>query len=67
MTAFLPNSVSGKNVRQTGKGLFLPFTIDLDVFLDSHIPGILELHLGREPRLLSFFERLKICDEDVWT
>ena len=25
--------------------------IDLDVFLDSHIPGILGLHPGREPRL----------------
>ena len=41
--------------------------IDLDVFLDCHIPGILGLHPGREPRLLSFFKRLKICDADVWT
>jgi hypothetical protein len=40
---------------------------NLDVFLDSHIPGILGLHPGREPRLLSFFERLKISDADVWT
>lgn len=41
--------------------------IDLDVFLDSHILGILGLHPGHETGLLSFFERLKICDVDVWT
>ena len=41
--------------------------IDLDVFLDSHIPVILELHPGREPKLLLFFERLKISDVHVWT
>jgi hypothetical protein len=68
MTAFLPNSVSGKNVRQTGKGLFLLFiNIDLDLFPDSQIPRILGLHLGRETRLISFFERLKISYGDVWT
>ena len=67
MTALLLNSVSGKNVRQTAKGLYASHNIDLDVFLDSHIPGILGLHPGRETGLLSFFERLKICDVDVWT
>jgi len=41
--------------------------IDLDVFPGPHIPGILGFHPGRETELLSFFERLKICDVDVWT
>jgi hypothetical protein len=32
-------------MRQTGKGLFLPFyNIDLDVFLDSRIFGVPGLH-----------------------
>ena len=42
--------------------------IDLDVFPDlPHILGILEHHPERETGLLSFFQRLKICDVDVWT
>ena len=45
--------------------VFASRSIDLDVYPDSHILGILELHPGRETGLLLFFERLKICDVDV--
>ena len=47
--------------------VFASHSIDLDVFPDPHILGILEHHHERETGLLSFFERLKICDVDVWT
>ena len=68
MTALLPNSVSVKIHEVNRKRpVSAIHNIDLDLFPGPHIPGILELHPGHETGLLSFFERLKICDVDVWT
>ena len=68
MTTFLSNSVSGKKREANRKRpVSASHSIDLDVFPDSHILVILELHPGRETGLLLFFVRLRICDGDVWT